>query len=226
MLKQIVGVPMGSPGSPAYAICICMYFEHQFHSSIYDFLRLYNVHDPERNFRFMRYVDDVFGVVTWDARRPHTRALARLVILHLQNCTYHPNMLLKEEPSHGWFPFLEALINFPATGDMRIQFHCKNFVPIRETGLPKIYTIQHRTSFMSRSSAITKVLGALHRLRRTVEEPALVVVNTLQLAVVYRQQGYSAGIFAAALGRLQQRFPEGPIWSHIIPLIYGLIPDH
>ena len=92
---------MGSPGSPAYAICICMYYEHQFHTSIYDYLHLINSPSPEQTFRFMRYVDDVLGVVAWDSRRPETKALARLIIHTLATQTYHPNMLLKEEPSHG-----------------------------------------------------------------------------------------------------------------------------
>ena len=35
-VRQILGVPMGSPGSPAYAICLCMFYEHKFHQSLYD----------------------------------------------------------------------------------------------------------------------------------------------------------------------------------------------
>ena len=134
-------------------------------------------------------------------------------------------MLLKQEPSHGWFPFLEALINFPATGEMRIQFHSKNYNPILTNGLPKIYTIQHRTSFMSRAQAVSKVLGALHRLRRTVFEPALIVGNVMELSVVYHQQGYSAGIICAAIQRLQQKYPTEPIRPHIPPIIHSLLAD-
>ena len=104
-------------------------------------------------------------------------------------------MRLKAEPSCGWFPFLEALINIPITGDMRVQFHCKNYVPLLTSGVPKLYTIQHRSSFMSRTAAINKVLGSLHRLRRTVTEPILIICNVLELSVVYHipQPGLLSG---------------------------------
>ena len=225
ILRQVVGVPMGSPGSPAYAICICMYYEHQFHASIHDYLTLIRVRDPSRCFRFMRYVDDVFGLVAWDARRPHTRILAQHIIHVLAQNTYHPNMHLKEVPSHGWFPFLEALINVPITGEMRVQFHVKNYASIVATGLPKLYTIQHRTSFMSRTAAINKVLGSLHRLRRTVTEPVLIICNVMELSVVYHNLGYSVGVMCSAIQRLAKRFQDEPIWTHIHPLIESLLPS-
>ena len=225
LLRQIVGVPMGSPGSPAFAICICMYYEHQFHASIYDLTRFTNIEKPHQLFRFMRYVDDVFGVVCWDSRDPSTLTFAKHIIRMLMNHTYHPNMLLKEEPSSGWFPFLEALINFPATGDMRVQFHVKNYAPILANGNPKLYTIQHHSSFMNRTQAINKVYGAIHRLRRTVLEPSLIVSNSLELCVVYHQQGYSAGIMASSFDKMAKRFPQEPLWAHIPNLIHNLFAD-
>ena len=108
---------------------------------------------------------------------------------------------------------------------MRVQFHAKNYIPILTNGTPKTYTIQHRTSFMSRSQAINKVYGAIHRLRRVVYEPALIVSNSLELCVVYHQQGYSAGIMASSFDKMAKRFPEEPLWAHIPPLIHSLFAD-
>ena len=133
-------------------------------------------------------------------------------------------MPLKEGPSQGWFPFLEALINFPIDGNMRVQFHVKNYKPIAQTGIPKLYTIQHRSSFMSRTNAITKILGSLHRLRRTVYEPILRICNVMELCVVYHQQGYSAGEQCAALRKLALRFPDENIWSYLPTLVEALLP--
>ena len=36
-LHQTRGVPMGSPGSPSYAICICAYYEHLLHEKLRKF---------------------------------------------------------------------------------------------------------------------------------------------------------------------------------------------
>ena len=53
-LWQVVGVPMGSPGSPTYAICICAYCEYQFHQSLRDFARLHKSPEWERVYRAAR----------------------------------------------------------------------------------------------------------------------------------------------------------------------------
>ena len=133
-------------------------------------------------------------------------------------------MLLKEEPSSGWFGFLEALIHLTSDARLHIRFHNKNYVPICETNLPKIYTIQHRTSFMSRSQAITKICGSLHRLRRVCDEPVMRIVSTAELAVVYKTFGYSAGEFCSALtNKLTQKVSE-PIWRAMRPVVRAVLP--
>ena len=78
---------------------------------------------------------------------------------------------------------------------------------------------------MNRTQAINKVYGAIHRLRRTVLEPSLIVSNSLELCVVYHQQGYSAGIMASSFDKMAKRFPQEPLWAHIPNLIHNLFAD-
>ena len=49
IIRQIFGIPQGSPLSPALAQCVLIYFEHKYLSSIYD-----NTH-----FMGIRYFDDI-----------------------------------------------------------------------------------------------------------------------------------------------------------------------
>ena len=160
------------------------------------------------------YVDDMFGVVAYNQRDPASRRFARAVIERLAHNTYHPNLILKEEPAAGWFPFLEALLRLTPTRQLDIRSHAKNFNPLCQTGVVKFLTIQHRTSFMSRRDVILKIYGALHRLRRTVPatSPVLRVVSVLELMVTYLAQGYTSGIFCAALRQLTKAVNE-PFWT-------------
>ena len=93
---------------------------------------------------------------------------ARFVIHSLTHNAYDPSLILKEEPHSGWFAFLDALLHLPVAGPLRMRFYNKNFTTLTQTGRLKQLTIQDRGSFMSRSQAVTKGAGALHRLRRAV----------------------------------------------------------
>ena len=53
IIRQIFGIPQGSPLSPALAQCVLIYFEHKYLSSIYD-----NTH-----FMGIRYFDDIRLIV-------------------------------------------------------------------------------------------------------------------------------------------------------------------
>ena len=55
---------------------------------------------------------------------------------------------------------------------------------------------------MSRSQAVTKVAGAIHRLRRTVSDDICKTVGIIEMAVCYSAQGYSMVEFADALRKV------------------------
>ena len=54
-------------------------------------------------------------------------------------------------------------------------------------------------------------------------EPTLIVSNVLELSVVYRHQGYSAGEMAEALRRLGTKYPTERIWGAIAGIISMLL---
>ena len=122
-VKQKLGVPMGSPGSTSFAIAYCAYAEHRFDSFMHDYLHLRHAHRAGRLYRFMRYVDDIFGIIAYDMRSPVSQDLANLITHHMTNTTFHPNLRLETEPTANWFPFLEALLCIPPAGPFHIRFH-------------------------------------------------------------------------------------------------------
>ena len=219
-ILQIVGVPMGSPGSSNLAIAHCAYAEHQFSSSIRDFLPLmgYRHSTSTKLFRFMRYVDDVLGVVAYDCRSHHSLEAACAILHFLKHHAYHKNLILKEEPTEGWFAFLEAKLCIPHAGPFHIQFNNKNLPSFADTGKLKFLRIQNRASFMSKRDATTRISGALHRLRRTALRPHARVANTLEMALVYAAQGYPLHLFGDALDNMSKKLNE-PIWTALRTVI-------
>ena len=99
---------MGSPGSPAYANCICMYYEHIFSKSLKEYTYLTKTVNLRDRFVTLRYVDDTLTVIAYDKRSPFSKLLAKSII-NLYKKSYHKNMKLKAESTKIPWPFLEGL---------------------------------------------------------------------------------------------------------------------
>ena len=216
-LRQILGIPMGSPLSPVLAICTCAYAEHNFHASIRDAAYFHHT----RRLFFMRYVDDLFGIIAYDARSHASLTQARLVLSLLTTVAYDPNLILKAEPVDGWFPLLASLVRFPPEGPLEVRFHNRNFQSLSTTGQLKFLKVQHRSSFMSRQDARARVLGALHRLHRSVSSHTYRLVGVVEMFCEFRAQGYSAYCFCQALRRIAETLSM-PIYAAMCPIIMHL----
>ena len=127
-------------------------------------------------------------------------------------------MLIKDEPSAGWFPFLDALIRCPDCGPVEVRFNAKNYEPLSSTGALKLLTIQHRSSFMTRRTAVARMVSTLHRLRACVRSVEHRFRGCYELSVVYAAQGYPVSEFCRALTQMAQKFSE-PIWSAVLRAI-------
>ena len=129
ILKQIVGVPMGSPGSPAYAICICMYYEHLFHLKMAQINQTTNNQYNHTNIcQGFRYIDDLFAFFAYDKHDKKSFKIAQSIKNILANHTYHPNMTLKEEKHiNNSFDFLETTISYKGNTTFDIKHKDKNF---------------------------------------------------------------------------------------------------
>ena len=81
---------MVSPGSPAYAICLCMCYEHKFNKYLYDCRYVIAGCRTSAMIRAIRYIDDVLAIVAWDASDPSSKAYAKAVTTCLA-VAYHKN---------------------------------------------------------------------------------------------------------------------------------------
>ena len=99
---------MGSPGSPAYAICLCMFYEHKFNQSLYGCTWVTGCRTSAM-IRAVRYIDDVLAIVAWDASVPSSKAYAKAITSCLA-VAYHENMDLKEEAITHEIPFLQGKV--------------------------------------------------------------------------------------------------------------------
>ena len=135
ILKQIHGIPQGSPLSPTLAQCCLIYVESQFLSSIYD----------NTYFFGMRYFDDIrllsFSYNSSQIQR--SRNTITSFIQHLPS-----SLILEPEFSSHSFYFLECLITFTPPSFM-IIYLSKNYVHYNQYGTLKFYTFQNFFSYHS-----------------------------------------------------------------------------
>ena len=122
--KLSVFPSMGSPGSPAYAICICMYYEHIFNNKLLHLQKqLTDIIQPQGPLcKGLRYVDDLIAFFPYNKNNKISYAIALFIKDYLSKYTYHPDMLLKDEPiQDNSFDFLETTITYKGHTDFDIK---------------------------------------------------------------------------------------------------------
>ena len=116
ILRQVFGIPQGSPLSPALSQCVLMYYEHQFMMSIHD----------HRYFMGIRYIDDVRLIVISPSKRSSDIQKAEeLTTAFINNLP--ESLVLEPEPNeNNGFRFLESYITFNDRA-IKIAYYSKNF---------------------------------------------------------------------------------------------------
>ena len=157
VLLQSLGCPMGAPGSPAYSMVVCIFYEHKFRESIHD----------HSKFFFFRYFDDLRAIVAHRSSDITTKSLVLNILDQLRYRTYHPSMSLElEECSDNTFRFLEGESVFSHNKFSSCWFS-KNFSSLEECGALKFITAQDYFSFcgdkkkLVRSATLVGRLSAL-----------------------------------------------------------------
>ena len=120
---------MGSPGSPAYAICICMYYEHIFNTK----LRCLEERLPTKVngplCEGLRYIDDLIAFFPYKKKDMMSYTIALFLKYYVANNTYHPNMLLKDEPiENNSFDFLETKNRYKGSTTLEVKHNDKNLL--------------------------------------------------------------------------------------------------
>ena len=135
ILKQILGIPQGSPLSPTLAQCCLIFFESQFLDSIYD----------NTYFFGLRYFDDVrlLSIAYSNDQISRSKKTIEKFIKHLP-----PSLVLEPEFSGHSFYFLECLITFTPPTFM-IIYLSKNYAFYKQYQKLKFYSFQNFYSYHS-----------------------------------------------------------------------------
>ena len=192
---------MGSPGSPAYAICICMYYEHLFHVKMAQIKQTTNNQYNHTNIcQGFRYIDDLFAFFAYDKHDKKSFQIAESIKNILTNHTYHPNMTLKEEKhTNNSFDFLETTISYKGNTNFDIKHKDKNFESLyKNNKIKKIKTIE-ASSFNQKHQPTNIVLNTLHRINTNCSSQHLKLLSTLEYFFVSTKFGYKKKHFKQAL---------------------------
>ena len=136
ILKQIIGIPMGSPLSPSLAIIICAYSEHKFLTSIHSF----------KYFTAVRYMDDVHACIIITPYSGEQKDKCLRIIDDMEKI--YPETLTLEKTGEGSTDFLESTITYTKQ-DVSVRYFSKNKETIQHklSSKLKFYRFQPISSF-------------------------------------------------------------------------------
>jgi hypothetical protein len=152
---QLLGIPIGGPGSPGYSMAVCILFETKFRNSLQDHMNII--------FLF-RYFDDLRSLGVFHQSDQSSKQLVMDQLSTLQKYTYHPSMqLVIEECSNENIQFLEgsASVNRNA---LSLSWVSKNFASILTSGKLKYFTSQDFFSFAGRSKQTIRLATVIGKM--------------------------------------------------------------
>ena len=131
---------MGSPGSPAYSMALCIHYETNFKKSLFDWQKLFGM---------TRYFDDLRALVVYNRNCPKSLKFAqRIINLMSAQCYHHSMVLIPEQCDNNQFKFLEAQIT--VTNKALSSFLVsKNYTSLITSGKFEVVNAQTFYSFTS-----------------------------------------------------------------------------
>ena len=196
ILQQRVGIPMGSPLSPALAQIVCAWYETK---TIENMRREGVLNEVEG----VRYVDDLTCFIFYDKSSTDDKGRALEIARQIQ-FGYHKNMELEVEDTDKKFKFLSSEIKVNKENfRIRSRFYNKNQRQINE-GKPQLFpTYQHFESFAPARQKLSVVISAIHRIGNACNSTAAVqsAFNTLRRELELLK--YPAQIISRALWRVR-----------------------
>ena len=204
IMRQTIGIPMGSHISPPLAIVVCMYCEYKYIAS-YN-----NVPPPIRGFRYM---DDILHITMYEdelfldqARDIYPKTLRVIVTGYSRS-------------AGTTVPFLETDISWVGS-TLLMEHNNKNSKVIGETGRQKIARFRHGKSFVPQPSLRAVVVCMLSRCIKFATTLSSQLVAVFDLITEFRSLCYPMGLIRQAVYRLL-RMDEGhaAFWSLITAIL-------
>jgi hypothetical protein len=203
ILRQILGIAMGSPDSPMLAVIVCAFTEFTFYQSI----------DISRHFfGAMRYMDDVYALQILDGTDASFENLAKATFTTLTK-SYAKGLVLKEEnQENGKATFLEAII-FMEDSQICLAHYNKNSEAILHSGHQAIARfLSVKRSWCHMSSMKSMILGALLKLPNLSNSDYLFRFSLQNQLREFRFLGVPRPLLKNCLKRCETSFPRHD-WS-------------
>jgi hypothetical protein len=156
ILRQLKGIPMGSPISPILAIMVCAYYESSFYKNCNS--------DERQRTEGVRYVDDIIVYGIYNRKIVGDKDKTMRVMDSFENC-YHEDLILEEEKVvDGQCIFLEAEIKLDYKNKILMRFKNVNWKYIMNGERRKIMRYVHWRSYTPRSIKRCTIIGCIHRI--------------------------------------------------------------
>jgi len=166
---QELGNPMGSYVSATLAICTCAHGEHTTYTSLHT-NRLISPFIRVNGIRFMG--DGILMIAVHKLLASSSRAIRQSLRDRILATIYPPLMTLELETFISNFPLLECLC-IPYHGRLLIRHRNKNFAMLTATGYPRFQSARPFSSYTSRSTQRTPLIGDIYRAMRNTSYPPL-----------------------------------------------------
>jgi hypothetical protein len=212
ILLQRIGIPMGCPTSPAFAIAVCMLSEHQFHTSL---------KDVSRPLAGVRYFDDLLlwtlvgTAANGTILRGEEHAANQLLAMH--STIYHPSLrLVNQKYGPATLHFLEAIVHFNGDHALSLQYYNKNRESLlASTPGQTIQHFRHGSSMAPHGSLKTVVYSMLSRATQFETNPLHWVANMLLLLHEFMYLMYPRKILLQSLFKLSKNHPLAEAWNFV-----------
>jgi len=220
ILKQINGIPMGSPTSPALAITVCAHSEYVFHQSIMDFPRFFAV----------RYMDDVHATCVYRLSDIAERQRAQEIFIALESI--YPSSLTLECTGEGSTDFLETSISYPSlpcslsdlanpASNSARSFSTRHLVKNKNSlAQPALAfsRLQHSSSYRAQSQVRGALIGSFLRLPCQSSSTISAFASSLEFLAELHHLSYSPTLLSQTLRTLSFKHPN-PLWPLLLSLL-------
>ena len=196
LLKQVVGIPMGSPISPSLAQIICAYYESQ----VIQENKTKNLTNPVEG---VRYVDDLTAFIFYNKHDRNSYADAKDIASRIQY-GYHKDMELEVEDTLLPFKFLSSMMTVCAnTGHISAAYHNKNYDDIIQGKAQTFPTYQHYSSYAPPQQKKSVVISTIHRIGNACNSVIAAQAAFNTLCSELHQLEYPCAIINRALCRVR-----------------------
>jgi len=197
ILKQVWGVPMGSPMSPIIAILVCARREHYC---------LQGLQRERMMVRAFRYVDDMLIIIKFKkGKRYRTEQTA----VKIMNC-YHRSMEMSVEKYDKTVEFLEYTLTV-TKNSVEMKHLCKNEEQFMKDGTLKYMKLPEATSFTPWRQKLGVIIGTFCRIQRHCSNVKTLALAIEQTCTEMKICKYSKRLLYEALERMYHKTGDA-IW--------------